>query len=308
MKKLILFILCLLLSSTKCSLEDCQAIGALSCEKLETEYEIAEEYDKYAFQTPPRNDALGHYVSTYQDMRYLVGWAEYNYNAAKTRCTVKFHTKVNPDLGTEGDDYVIYYTFGDFEEQESNEITMNSRDDSYPNGLSASCRIINLNSGNEVVSLKLQNIYFMWDNVEVDTPEVYKDGQRGSIVELFGWSMEDVGEECEFLGIAGYLGVKIFSPQETILSSIMTEGQTLNPWWYGTQIVSFKYDARAGNQKQLKKITQRCRSHNVRVYAEIVINHMTGDGNDVNPYHYNGDFIILLFKYKIIIILINHQE
>ena len=289
MGKFYLLILILIINSTKCSLDDCKAIDTLSCEKLETEHDIPEEYDKLAFQTPPRNDALGHYVSTYQDMRYLVGWAEYNYNEAKTRCTIKFHTKVNPDLGTKGEQYEIYYTFGDFEEQESNEITLNSRDDSYPNGLSASCRIINLNSGNEVVSLKLQNIYFMWDNVEVDTPEVYKDGQRGSIVELFGWSMEDVGEECEFLGIAGYLGVKIFSPQETILSSIMTEGQTLNPWWYGTQIVSFKYDARSGNQKQLKKITQRCRSHNVRVYAEIVINHMTGDGNDVNPYHYNGD-------------------
>ena len=46
MKKLILFILCLLLSSTKCSLEDCQAIAALSCEKLESESEIADIYDK----------------------------------------------------------------------------------------------------------------------------------------------------------------------------------------------------------------------------------------------------------------------
>ena len=289
MRKFYILFLILIINSTKCSLDDCKAIDTLSCEKLETEHDIPEEYDKLAFQTPPRNDALGHYVSTYQDMRYLVGWAEYNYNEAKTRCTIKFHTKVNPDLGTKGEQYEIYYTFGDFEEQESNEITLNSRDDSYPNGLSASCRIINLNSGNEVVSLKLQDIYLIWDNVEVQTPEVYKDGQRGSIVELFGWSMEDVGEECEFLGIAGYLGVKIFSPQETILSSIITEGQTLNPWWYGTQIVSFKYDARAGNQKQLKKITQRCRAHNVRVYAEIVINHMTGDGNDVNPYHYNGE-------------------
>ena len=31
----------------------------------------------------------------------------------------------------------------------------------------------------------------------------------------------------------------------------------------------------------------RCRSNNVRVYAEIVINHTTGDGNDMNPIHYS---------------------
>ena len=31
----------------------------------------------------------------------------------------------------------------------------------------------------------------------------------------------------------------------------------------------------------------RCRSNNLRVYAEIVINHTTGDGNDMNPIHYS---------------------
>ena len=289
MKKFLILILFLLFSFSNNSLEDCQAISALSCTNLGVEYEIPEEYDIYGFQTPPRNDALGNYESTYQDMRYLVGWAELTYNAAKTRCTIKFNTRVNPDLGIEDADYVIYYTFGNFEEQESNELILNSKDDSYPNGLSASCRIVNLKTGNEAVSLQLQDIYLIWDNIEVNTPEEYKDGQRGSIVELFGWSMEDVAEECEFLGIAGYLGVKIFSPTESLLSEDLTEGSTLNPWWYGTQVASYKYDARSGNQKQLKKMINRCRASNVRVYAEIVINHTTGDGNDVNLIHYSGN-------------------
>ena len=289
MKILNLLISFLLLSSIKSSLDDCQAITDLSCTTFETEYEIPERLDNYAFQTPPRNDALGNYISTYQDMRYLVGWAEYNYNAAKTRCTIKFNAIVNPDMGVEDEDYKIYYTFGNFDEQESNEITLNSRDDSYPNGLSLSCRIVNMKSGNEAVSLQLQDVYLLWDNIEVDTSPEYEDGQRGSIVELFGWSMEDVAEECEFLGIAGYLGVKIFSPTESLLSEDLSEGNVLNPWWYGTQVASYKYDARSGNQKQLRKITNRCRLNNVRVYAEIVINHMTGEGNDVNPLHYTGN-------------------
>ena len=288
MKKCIILILYLLFSFSKNSLEDCQAVNALTCEKVGVDYEIPEEYDIYGFQTPPRNDALGNYKSTYQDMRYLVGWAELSYNAAKTRCTIKFNTRVNPDLGVQDEDYIIYYTFGNFEEQESNEITLNSKDDSYPNGLSVSCRIVNMKTGNEAVSLQLQDIYLIWDNIEVNTPEEYKDGQRGSIVELFGWSFEDVAEECEFLGIAGYLGVKIFSPTESLLSEDLTEGHTLNPWWYGTQVASYKYNSRSGNQKQLKKMINRCRASNVRVYAEIVINHTTGDGNDVNPLHYSG--------------------
>ena len=119
----------------------------------------------------------------------------------------------------------------------------------------------------------------------------YENGQRGSIVELFGWPQEDVKAECEFLGIAGYLGVKIFSPYESLLSDTMTEGDTLNPWWYGTQVVSYKYDCRSGNQKQLKKIINRCRAVNVRVYAELVVNHMTGDGHDMNSRHYTSTCI-----------------
>ena len=126
---------------------------------LGVEFEIPDEYDIYGFQTPLRNDALGNYESTYQDMRYLVGWAELTYNAAKTRCSIKFNTRINPDLGIEDTDYVIYYIFGNFEEQESNELVLNSKDDSYPNGLSASCRIVNMKTGNEAVSLQLQDIY-----------------------------------------------------------------------------------------------------------------------------------------------------
>ena len=267
--------------------EECTILDYFGCGVLKEETDVPESYDEYAFQTPPRYDALGNYRATFQDMKYLVGWIEYNYNSAKNSCTVTFHTKVNPDLGVKDTDYTILYTFGE-QEQSDNYITVNSKDGSYPNGMSVSCRIINSKTGNEVASLELQNIYFIWDNIEVNTPEEYKNGQRGAIVELFGWPMEDVGEECEFLGIAGYLGVKIFSPYESLLSDTITQGNTLNPWWYGTQVVSFKYDCRSGNQKQLKKIINRCRAVNVRVYAEIVVNHMTGDGNDMNPIHYTS--------------------
>ena len=289
-------ILYIILSTIKSEEESCETFHNNSCVNLaEThpdieEYSVPEEFDDYAFQTPPRNDALGNYLPTYQDMRYLVGYAQMEYNRKRNLCIITFNTRVNPDLGTEGIDYYILYTFGDADEQEDNTYEVNSRDDSYPNGLSLSCRIINRKTSSEVVSLKLQDIYLLWDNVEIDLPdEYYKSGQRGSIVELFGWSLEDVGEECEFLGIAGYLGVKIFSPNEHLLTDANVEGGVLNPWWYGTQVVSYKYDARIGNQKQLKKIINRCRSYNVRVYAEVVVNHMTGEGNDMNVDHVNGD-------------------
>ena len=295
MIKIVFVILCLLFSSIKNEEDSCDYFQFNSCAALAEshpdieEYSVPEEFDDYAFQTPPRYDALGNYLPTYQDMRYLVGYAQLEYNRKHNLCSVTFITRVNPDLGTEGVDYYILYTFGDEDEQEDNVYQVNSRDDSYPNGLSLSCRIINKKTSNEVASLTLPLVYFLWDNVEIDLPdEFYKNGQRGSIVELFGWSLEDIGEECEFLGIAGYMGVKVFSPNEHLLTDENVEGSTLNPWWYGTQIVSYKYTGRVGNQKQLKKIINRCRSYNVRVYTEVVINHMTQEGNDINLDHRTG--------------------
>lgn len=40
-------------------------------------------------------------------------------------------------------------------------------------------------------------------------PYVYHVGQKGAIVELFGWPHADVKAECKKLGELGYLGVKV---------------------------------------------------------------------------------------------------
>ena len=181
-------------------------------------------------------------------MRYLVGYAQLKYNEDKTICTLKFITKVNPILGVEGTDYQIKYNFGEIE-QDNNSIEFNSREHSFPKGLSVSARIINKKTGDEMVKLELEKEYLIWDNPKIELPDEYENGQRGSIVELFGWPYPDIGEECEFIGNAGYLGVKIFSVTEQLLTDTMNEGGTLNPWWYGTQVVSYKYEARVGNQK-----------------------------------------------------------
>ena len=36
------------------------------------------------------------------------------------------------------------------------------------------------------------------------------NGQKGGIVEMFGWPHEDVAQECEALGKMGWMGVKLF--------------------------------------------------------------------------------------------------
>ncbi|CAF4245869.1 unnamed protein product, partial [Rotaria sordida] len=42
---------------------------------------------------------------------------------------------------------------------------------------------------------------------------------------------KDVKEKCEFLGKAGYLGVKLFSVHEQLMSIQLFEN-AMNPWYF----------------------------------------------------------------------------
>ena len=254
-----------------------------ACSSLEqTTY--PDSYDIRSFQTPPRNDTQGNYRETYQDMHYLVGYAQLKYSSDRKICTINFITRVNPKLGEEGKDYKILYKFGD-KEQESNSFTLISSM-SYPDGMSISARIID-NKENEVAKLELEDEYFLWDNPEVEQGPEYENGQKGAVVEMFGWPYDDIAEECSFLGTAGYLAVKVFPPQEAILTFDTADEGEVNPWWFVYQPVSYKLTSRMGTKKQLKKMINICRKNKVRVYADAVINHMAGNGNDMNPDHRN---------------------
>lgn len=66
-------------------------------------------------------------------------------------------------------------------------------------------------------TLVLDDLDFIWNHPQINQPDNYKRGQKGAIIEMFGWPYEDIAQECEMLGKAGYLGVKVFPPQESIL-------------------------------------------------------------------------------------------
>ena len=246
----------------------------------------SEEWDNFCFQTPPRNDIFHNYKESYQDMHYLVGYAQLIYSKNKKQCTINFITKVNPELGIEGIDYKIIYKFGD-KMRLINSYTLTSND-SYPKGFSLSAIILH-NDNKQMAKLELENIFFLWDNIKINQDNKYENGQKGVIVELFGWPYDDIKEECEFLGNSGYLGVKISPPNEAILTYDIEEQGELNPWWYFLQPVSYKLESRLGNKIQLKHMINECRSNNIRIYSQIVINHMTGNGNDMYEIHKNGN-------------------
>ena len=264
--------------------EDCSNFnGEYGCNGDQKEY--PSDWDERSFQTPPRDDTLGNYRETYQDMHYLVGYAQLLYSSDKKVCTINFITRVNPELGTEGSDYKILYTF-DNTEQESNTITITS-DQSYPDGMKISAKVVDM-SGKELAKLELEDEYFMWDNPTVNQGSQYEGGQKGAIVELFGWPYDDIAEECEFIGKAGYMAVKVFPASEHILTFDTVEDGELNPWWFIYQPVSYRLHSRSGDKKQFKNMINKCRQNGVRVYSDAVINHMAGNGNDMYADHRNN--------------------
>ena len=66
---------------------------------------------------------------------------------------------------------------------------------------------------------------------------------------MFGWPYDDIAEECSFLGTAGYLAVKVFPPQEAILTYDTADEGEMNPWWFVYQPVSYKLTSRMGTKK-----------------------------------------------------------
>jgi alpha-amylase len=82
-------------------------------------------------------------------------------------------------------------------------------------------------AGSDGSTLDLEPVDLLWDAPEV-TPvagdAVYKSGQKGAIVEFFGWPHTEVAKECAFLADAGYMGAKLFPVQEQVMSLQTYEG------------------------------------------------------------------------------------
>ncbi|KAK7482695.1 hypothetical protein BaRGS_00026104, partial [Batillaria attramentaria] len=95
---------------------------------------------------------------------------------------------------------------------------------------------------------------------------------RSVITHLFEWRWDDIARECETsLGSCGYCGVQISPPSENALIN-----NPFRPWWERYQPVSYKLVTRSGDENALRNMISRCNKVNVRIYADVVINHMTG--------------------------------
>lgn len=74
-------------------------------------------------------------------------------------------------------------------------------------------------------------------------------------MDLFGWPYAGIEAECEdFLGKAGYMGVKISPPQEAVLSDRWPLYGERSPWYLVYQPVSYRLHSRMGTRAQLRSM------------------------------------------------------
>ena len=104
----------------------------------------------------------------------------------------------------------------------------------------------------------------------------------GVMANLFEWNWNSVAKECtDVLGPAGYGGVQVAPPQDSVKRTKLGDGSDtiLHPWWEVYQPVDYYLTSRMGTEAQFKAMVKTCRRAGVKVYVDAVINHMTGQGD-----------------------------
>ena len=252
--------------------------NSLKCKK--NEKDISPSYAGNLWNTPPRGTAR--WEDEYQDMNVLVGYAYLKYTQGQQQCTVIVYTKTAITLD-------LKYIFDGVEQEDS----MKVFDTSFNKVLKIK---IKAKTGE---TLELEDIDFIWNSQQLNETKYDTKGQKGAIIEMFGWRDADIEKECEFIGQQGYLGVKVSPHQEQVMSLAPFNGH-LNPWHFMYQPVSYSLNGRLGSRDDFRKMIKTCRAHGVRVYADAVINHMTLNGFDLQNHRFidEGDQYLIGTKYS----------
>ena len=109
------------------------------------------------------------------------------------------------------------------------------------------------------------------------TAQAQQQVPRTVFVHLFEWRWDDIARECEtFLGPKGFAAVQVSPPNEHRVAPAY-------PWWERYQPVSYQIVSRSGNRQQFEDMVKRCKAAGVKIYADAVINHMTGPGGRNDP-------------------------
>ncbi|XP_050094600.1 alpha-amylase 2-like [Anopheles aquasalis] len=95
----------------------------------------------------------------------------------------------------------------------------------------------------------------------------FKPGHQ-TIVQLYEWRYQDIEHECRsYLGPYGFGGVQ--------LSPVSEVRDNQPPSWTNRyEPISYKLTGRSGNESALRSMITACNEAGVRVYIEVVFNHM----------------------------------
>ncbi|KAI3388257.1 hypothetical protein SNEBB_000698 [Seison nebaliae] len=95
--------------------------------------------------------------------------------------------------------------------------------------------------------------------------------QSEIIVHLFNWPWKSIGKECKF-NLNGVDAIQISPTNEHILMK-----KPWQPWWQRYQPVSYELTSHSGTKKELMEMIKTCQLSDIKVYADVVLNHMSGD-------------------------------
>jgi len=249
-------------SSEYTPLPGCQIYSSCTCPSAAGD--MLPDWEDHLWNTPHPGDA--EYQPSFQHYYVLQGYAQLRYASDLKSCTVNIYTKTGADLK-------LWYYFDGIKQASSSK----TFDTSYTRQL----KVKVVAETNEY--LELEEIDFIW-NTAIPLPDRdgdFRNGKKGAIVELFGWPDDQIEKECKVIAEAGYLGVKLFPHQEQLMAWQPMENM-LNPWYFMYQPVSYSLNGRMGNRSTLRHMIKTCRSYGLRVYADAVVNHMTGSGNDMS--------------------------
>jgi alpha-amylase len=146
---------------------------------------MAASSERRRWQTPPRGDV--DYKSTFQDYSHLVGYADIQYNSARNGAVVTINAAHKTGAS-------LTYSF--------NGASQTSPTFQVTSALQGTLAITVTSSDGK--RLELEPLNFFWQHQSLAAAQSsFNNGQKGGIVELFGWPWNDVAKECEFLGKAG---------------------------------------------------------------------------------------------------------
>jgi alpha-amylase len=94
------------------------------------------------------------------------------------------------------------------------------------------------------------------------------------MVHLMDWRWVDIANECEgFLAPNGYAGVQVSPANEY---NVFDDQRS---WMERYGPISYILTTRSGNQAAFADMTRRCNAVGIRIYVDVVFNHMTGSGD-----------------------------